>query len=179
MRSSAARAVVAAGLLLLAAACSGGGAAHNAAPSHQAASAAPAIPARVTMRGTLGTTAAHTVYEAAIVPAYSLALHVADTLALHPAGAAAAVSDFTARLARAMASFAAVTAFPPAAEGAFAAYRSRAGHVLVLLDRPATVMASEQSRRQAAVQLYAFAGQIGVLGTSLNLVPATEQGGKH
>jgi hypothetical protein len=179
MRSDAARAVVAAGLLLLAAACSGGGAARTAAPPHRPASAAASVPVPIVMRGTLGQKAASTVYEQAIVPAYPLALKVAGKLALHPAAAAAAVSDFTSRLAKALASFDAVTGFPARAESSFAAYRSSARKILVILDRPASVVASEQSRRRAAVQLYALAHQIGVLGIDLNLVPRTEPGGKH
>lgn len=183
MRSDAARGVVAAGLLLLAAACSGGGVAHTTAhtvaPPHRPASAATSVPAPIAMRGVLGAKAASSVYELAIVPAYPLAMKVAGKLALHPAAAAAAVSDFTSRLAKALASFGAVTAFPPQAENSFAAYRSSARQILVTLDRPASVVASEQSRRRAAVQLYALAHQIGVLGVDLNLVPRTEQGGKH
>jgi hypothetical protein len=179
VRSNTARAAVAAGVLLLAAACSGGGAAHSAVPPHRAANAAAAVPAPVTIAGTLNTTTASTVYEAAIVPAYPLAMQLAGALALHPAGSAAAVANFTSRLAKALASFGAVTAFPPQAEPSFAAYRSQARDVLVALGRPAAVVASVQSRRQAALELYAFARQIGVLGTDLNLVPATEQGGKH
>lgn len=131
------------------------------------------------MRGTLGAKAANTVYEQAIVPAYPLAMKVAGKLALHPAAATAAMSDFTSRLAKALASFDAVTAFPPRAESSFAAYRSSARKILLTLDRPSAVVASEQSRRQAALQLYALAHQIGVLGVDLNLVPATEPGGKH
>lgn len=174
----AARAVVAAGLIVLAAACSGGGAAHTAAPSHRAANSASRIPTAIVMRGTLSTKVATTVYQAAIVPAYPLALQVAGTLALHPADAKAAVSNFTSRLTKALASFSAVTAFPPSAESSFAAYRTQASQVLATLARPDAV-ASEQSRRQAALQLYALARQIGVLGADLNLVPATEAGGKH
>jgi len=179
MPSNAARAVIAAGLLVLAAACSGGGAARTAPPPHRTAGAAAGIPAPVVMRGTLSAKAASTVYEAAIVPAYPLALRLAGTLAMHPAAAAAAIPDFSSRLAKALASFGAVTAFPQQAEGSFAAYRSSAREVLAELGRPAAVVASEQSRRQAALRLYALARQIGVLGVDLNLVPATEQGGKH
>jgi hypothetical protein len=179
MPSNAARAVIAAGLLVLAAACSGGGAAHTAPPPHRATTAATAVPAPFVMRGALGAKAASTVYEAAIVPAYPLALRLAGTLALHPAAAAAAMSDFSSRLAKALASFGAVTAFPPQAESSFAEYRYSARQVLAELGRPAAVVASEQSRRQAALRLYALASQIGVLGVDLNLVPATEPGGKH
>jgi hypothetical protein len=183
MRFNAARAVAAAGLLMLAAACSGGGAARTAAghsaPPHQAVNAAKAVPAPIVMRGTLGTNAANTVYEAAIVPAYLLAVRLAGALTMQPAAAPTAVSDFSSRLTKALASFAAVTAFPSQAQASFAGYRSQAQQMLLTLAKPATVMASEQSRRQAALQLYALAQQIGVLGVDLNLVPRTEQGGKH
>lgn len=183
MRSNAARAIVAAGLLMLAAACSGGGAGHSAAghpaSPHQAVNAAARVPAPVAMRGKIGTSQANTVYEAAIIPAYALAVRLAGTLSTDPAAAPAAVSDFSSRLTKSLASFAAVTAFPSQAQASFATYRSAAGQVLLMLAAPATVMASEQTRRHAALQLYAFASQIGVLGTALNLVPRTEQGGKH
>lgn len=182
MRSDIMRAAfstVAVGLLLLAAACSGGGAAHTAAPPHRAASAAKAIPSPVAMRGPITTRAANAAYESVIAPGYPLAVQAAEALALHPAAAAPAVSAFTSRLAKSLASIAAVTAFPAGSEQSFAAYRSSARAALVMLEQPASVAVSEQSRRRAALQLYALAHEIGVLGISLHLVPATEQGGKH
>ncbi|MBV9451254.1 MAG: hypothetical protein JO345_35745 [Streptosporangiaceae bacterium] len=165
------RYAAAAGLLALLAACSSTAAAPHAAKS--------GVPAQLAVRGTLSAVAAGTVYNAAIVPAYPLAVAVADKLANHPAAAAAAVTNFTARLSKALASFSAVTAFPPNAEGSFAAYRTQARYVLASLAQPTAVAASESARKQAALELYAFARQIGVLGADLHLVPATEQGGRH
>jgi hypothetical protein len=72
-----------------------------------------------------------------------------------------------------------VTAFPAHAEPSFTAYRSQAEAILALLARPSALVASQTASRNAAVQLYALARQIGVLGTDLNIVPATEPGGKH
>jgi hypothetical protein len=169
MRSS--RYLAAAALVALVAACSGPTAAPHTVKS--------GVPAQMVMRGTLTAATASTVYNAAIAPAYPLSLQVADTLTHRPAAAAPAVSDFTARLSKSLASFSAVTAFPPKAEGAFAAYRAQARSLLASLAQPVKVTASEPVREQAALELYAFARQIGVLGGDLNLVPATESGGKH
>lgn len=162
--------------LLALAACSGGGPGHTASARGTPASG---VPAPVVIRGTLTAGTASTVYNAAIAPAYPLALQVADALAHHPAAAAAKVANFTARLSEALGSFRAVTAFPADAQRSFAAYRADAAALLGRLASPAAVVASERTRQRAALELYAFASQIGVLGTDLNLVPATEQGGKH
>jgi hypothetical protein len=171
--AAAAAAALAVGVALTA--CSG------ASPSHQAraSSSASRLPSVVAMRGTLNATSASSVYSAAIVPAYPLAVKLADTIALHPAGAAPAVSSFASRLSAALASFRAVTGFPSRAQPSFAAYRSVADAMLATLGRPSAVLATEATRRQAALQLYAFAHQIGVLGSDLNLVPATEPGDAH
>ncbi|HEX6526897.1 MAG TPA: hypothetical protein VF070_43815 [Streptosporangiaceae bacterium] len=154
----------------------GGPGQSGAAAAHAAKSG---VPAQLAVRGTLSSVTASTVYNGAIVPAYPLALKLADTLANHPADAAPAVADFTQRLSKALASFSAVTAFPPNAEGSFAAYRTQARSVLASLAQPTAVAATESARKQAALELYALARQIGVLGSDLHLVPATEQGGKH
>lgn len=169
MRSS--RYLAAAALLALVTACSG--------PATAPHTARSGVPAQVVVRGTLTAATASTVYNAAIVPAYPLALRVADTLSHRPAAAAPAVSDFTARLSKSLASFSAVTAFPPRADGAFAAYRAQARSLLASLAQPTMVAATESARERAALELYSLAQQIGVLGGDLNLVPATESGGKH
>jgi hypothetical protein len=171
------RLIAAAGLLGLVAACSGAGG-HTAAARH-APGPGSRVPAAVAMRGTLNAKTATTVYEAAIAPAYPLAVQVADKLANHRASAGPAVSNFTSRLTKALASFSAVTGFPARAQPSFTAYRSQAAAVLALLAHPSALAASQTASKDAAVALYAFARQIGMLGTDLNMVPATEAGGKH
>jgi hypothetical protein len=131
------------------------------------------------MRGTLTPRLAVTAYQAAIVPAYPVALRLADALSYHPATATAQLTTFTKGLSGALGSLAAVTAFPGGANGAFTAYRSQARALLTTLAHPAAVTSSESARKNAALALYALARQIGQLGTDLNLVPATESGGKH
>jgi hypothetical protein len=179
-------ALVVACLAAAAVACSGGGA-HVAGPpvpsgtqrGHSPGTAAPRVPSPVPMRGPLAPGIAATAYRAAIVPAYPVALRLADALAYRPAAAVAQLPAFTAGLSRALGSLDAVTAFPRGANGAFTAYRSQARALLVTLAHPAAVTSSGSSRRHAALALYALARQIGQLGTDLNLVPATEPGGRH
>jgi len=131
------------------------------------------------MRGVLSLKRATTAYQAAIVPAYPVALRLADALTYHPATATTQLTKFTSGLSKALGSLDAVTAFPSGANDAFAAYRSQAHALLASFAHPAAVTSSQSSRRNAALALYALARQIGQLGTDLNLVPATEAGGKH
>ena len=175
--SSLLRYVAAASLISFATACSGP-ATHTAAAPH-AVGTGSRVPSAVAMRGTLASGPATTVYEAAIAPAYPLAVQVADKLAHDPAGAGPAVSNFTSRLSKALASFRAVTGFPAHAQPSFTAYRSKAAAILALLAHPSALAASQTASKNAAVALYAFARQIGMLGADLNMVPATEPGGKH
>jgi hypothetical protein len=131
------------------------------------------------MSGTLTPRLATTAYQAAIAPAYPVALRLADALSYHPAAATTQLTTFTSGLSKALGSLDAVTAFPGGTNGAFAAYRTQARALLASFAHPAAVTSSESSRRNAALALYALARQIGQLGTDLNLVPATESGGKH
>ena len=156
-----------------------GGGRQAGASAQSAAAAGTRLPAAASTHGTLPTRGADLAYNAVIVPAYPLAVRLADALSYHPSLVPAQAAAFTASLSRSLASLAGVSAFPPGAQAAFTAYRSDARTLLVSLAHPAAVTASEPARRQAALRLYAFAEQIGDLGTDLNLVPATEPGGEH
>jgi hypothetical protein len=165
-------------LALLAVACSSGPAGGHPGGA-KARSAAAGVPKPLQVRGVLTASVAATAYRAAIVPAYPVAVHLADELAYRPSAAAAQIPGFAASLSKALGSIAAVTAFPRAANGAFTGYLAQARALLATLASPAAVTSSMASRQQAALELYALARQIGVLGNDLNLVPATQAGGKH
>jgi hypothetical protein len=137
------------------------------------------VPAVTAARGALTPRLAATAYRAVIVPVYPTALRLADALAYNKPAAAAQVPAFTNGLSKTLASLNGVTAFPGTSNGSFTVYRAQARALLATLAHPAAVTSSVTQRRQAALALYALARQIGQLGTDLNLVPATESGGKH
>jgi hypothetical protein len=171
-------ALAAAGLVALVVACTGG---HGSVTRTAGGGrfVATSLPSPASMHGPLPPRGADLAYSAVIVPAYPLALRLADALSYHPSLVPARASSLTASLSRALTALAQVSAFPTQAQAAFAAYRSGAMSLVASLAHPATVMASARVRRQVALRLYAFAEQIGDLGSDLNLVPATESGGKH
>ena len=175
-------ALAAAGLVTLTVACTSGpaGGRHPAGATARAAAAASTrLPAAAAMRGALPSRGADLAYNSVIVPAYPLAVRLADALVYHPSLVPARASALTASLSRSLTSLAGVSAFPPGAQAAFASYRAQGRSLLASLAHPATMTASMPARRQAALRLYTLAEQIGDLGTDLALVPATESGGKH
>jgi hypothetical protein len=180
-------ALAATGLMTLAVACTGGparvtgpaGGGHTAGAPPRAAAAGTRLPAAATAHGALSARGADLAYSAVIVPAYPLAVQLADALVYHPSLVPARASALTASLSRSLTSLAGVSAFPPGAQAAFASYRSQERSLLASLARPAAMTASMPARRQAALRLYTLAEQIGDLGTDLALVPATESGGRH
>jgi hypothetical protein len=129
--------------------------------------------------GVLTPRLAATTYRAEIVPIYPAAVRLADALAYDKPAAAAQAAAFSTGLSKTLASLNGVTAFPGKANGPFTAYRAQARALRAMLAHPAAVTSSVTARRQAALALYALARQIGQLGTALNLVLATESGGKN
>jgi hypothetical protein len=183
MRSDARRLLAALAMAVLAAAAvactsSTGSSAGHKAPASSVASAGK-VPAATTAHGALSTRLASTAYRAVIVPVYPTAVQLADALAYNKPAATTRIPAFTTGLSKTLASLNGVTAFPRQSNGPFTAYRAQARALLATLARPAAVTSSVTTRRQAALALYALARQIGLLGTALNLVPATESGGKH
>ena len=174
-------ALAAAGLMTLAVACTSGpaGGGHAAGTPPRPAAAGTRLPAAAAAHGALSARGADLAYSAVIVPAYPLAVQLADALVYHPSLVPARASALTASLSRSLTSLAGVSAFPPGAQASFASYRSQERSLLASLAHPAAMTASMPARRQAALRLYTLAEQIGDLGTDLALVPATESGGKH
>ncbi len=123
--------------------------------------------------------AARNGYTATIVPLYPRATDLADEVANHPSLAAIPAAQFAAALRQARARLAGVTAFPGAAQPAFAAFQADSETVLGDLADQASARAAAANgavpgtaaRYKAVADLYALAHQIGVLGVGLGLLP--------